>query len=109
MAVALIIVGASVWMAGMALAIALPVKPSIVKIIEKLVCPANTKMEVTTEVYSYHRPGQRAIHIFYIDENGSERNIGGRAIFFLTLLFFILSLPISIAVVLLIRNLILKS
>lgn len=99
-----IILGVSVWLAGMALAIVLPTKPSIVKITEKLVCPPETKLQVKTEVYSYHRPGQHAVHIFYTDEAGSDHNINGRALFALFMLFFTASLPFAAAVVLVIKH-----
>jgi hypothetical protein len=99
-----IIAGVSIWLAGMALAIILPAKPSAVKIVEKLVCPRGSKMEVTTEVYSYHRPGQRAINVSCMDENGNTHNINGKAVFALFMLFFVIALPIATAAMLLIKN-----
>ena len=91
-----ILIGIAVWLAIMGLAVALPIRPNIVRITERFVCPPGTEMKVETYVYSYHRPGERAIGIYYLDPDGVTHNVKVKALLTLWGIFFIVSLPVAV-------------
>jgi hypothetical protein len=99
----LIILGVAIWLAFMVFALALSIRPSIVQVMQWLVCPPGTSMEVETMVYSYHRPGERAIIISCVSP-GTRRDIKVRTLLSFWVLCLVISLPIaSIGVILIYR------
>jgi hypothetical protein len=98
-AVLLISVGVAVWMAFMLLAILLPLNPNLLKVTEKIVCPAGSELIIQKAVYSYHRPGQSALEISIRDNNGVSKSAGIKVIPFFWMILFLASLPISILIV----------
>jgi|WetSurMetagenome_2_1015567.scaffolds.fasta_scaffold44439_3 hypothetical protein len=91
----LISVGVAVWMAFMVLAIVLPVNPKLLKLTEKIVCPAGSELIIHKAVYSYHRPGQSALEISIRDKTGMSKSAGFKVVAVFWMILFLASLPIS--------------
>jgi hypothetical protein len=89
-----IILVVSIWLAFMGLGISLPIKPSVVKITRRLVCPSGSEMHVDVSGGS-----QKSIHVYITDENGNNQTINGRAFIVLWGIYFLISLPISAFIV----------
>lgn len=89
-----LILGVAVWLAFVVFSLTLSIKPETVKIIKVFVCPPDVEMVVSTETYSYHRPGQRAITIHANGPDGL-RDIKSRTLVALWLFYFVLSIPVS--------------
>ena len=106
MTITLIIVslGVAIWLTFMMMAILLPLKPGILKITEKIVCPEGTELIIQTAVHSYHRSGQRALEIYSRDNNGIVKNVGFKVISIFLMILFVMNLPISIILVTIINN-----
>jgi hypothetical protein len=100
----LIILGVAIWLAFMGMAAVLVIRPDSVRITERFLCPPGTEMKVETYVYSYHRPGERAIGIYYLGPDGKSHNIKVKALLLLWGMFFVASLPIAILIVLLFQR-----
>ena len=84
--------------------IILPLKPEVVLITQRFVCPPDRKMEVQTMRHTYHRPGERAIVVTCCG-SGEPKIVNRKALWILWLIFFVLSLPVSIGSGLLISSL----
>lgn len=95
----LIALGVAAWLGIMAIAIALPIRPDVVKIVRWLVIPREAEMQVETYVYPYHRPGERAIGIYCRYADGKKKSVKVRALFALWGIFFVAALPIAFIVV----------
>jgi|WetSurMetagenome_2_1015567.scaffolds.fasta_scaffold1089338_1 hypothetical protein len=91
----LISFGVSIWLACMILAIILPINPNILKITKNFVCPKENELIIQTAVYSYHRPGQKALEIYYLDDDGAVKDVGLQAITIFWIILFIIIVPIS--------------
>lgn len=105
----LIILGVALWLSLMVLAVILPIRPDAVRITERLVCPADTKMDVRTEVYSYHHPGQKAVVVNYRGSDGMIHDVKVKAILALWGILFFVSILVTAVVVPLVRNWIVQS
>jgi hypothetical protein len=57
-------IGVAIWLTCMILAIILPINPNILRITKNFVCPKEKELIIQTAVYSYHRPGQKALEIY---------------------------------------------
>jgi hypothetical protein len=93
-----ITLGVAIWLAFMIFAAALAIRPEVVMVVKRFVCPPGTEMIVQTEVYSYHHPGQRAL-VVYSDGPEGRKDIKTRALLALWLFFFVLSVPVSLILV----------
>jgi uncharacterized membrane protein YccF (DUF307 family) len=100
----LLSIGVAIWISFMTLAIILPVRPNVLRMTRGLVCPKGSEMIIQTAVYSYHRPGQKALEISIKDKNGVVKNAGFKVVSVFWLILMAFSLPISIIFVLLISN-----
>jgi hypothetical protein len=106
MTITIIIVslGIAIWLAFILMAILLPIKPDVLKITEKLVCPEGSELIIQTAVYSYHRPGQKALEISSRDKNGIIKNAMLKVMAIFWMMLFAISLPIALILVALINN-----
>jgi hypothetical protein len=104
----LISVGVAIWMAFMLLAVVLPVNPKLLKLTEKIVCPAGSELIIHKAVYSYHRPGQSALEISIRDHSGLLKSAAFKVITVFWMILFLASLPISIFAVMLVVKLLPK-
>jgi hypothetical protein len=102
--VIIVSLGVAIWLTFMMIAILLPLKPNILKITEKIVCPEGSKLIIQTAVYSYHKPGQRALEIYSKDNSGIVKNAGLKVISIFWMMLFVVNLPVSIILVILINN-----
>jgi hypothetical protein len=100
----LISLGIALWISLMIIAIILPIKPSILGITKSFVCPQGSKLFIQTAVYSYHRPGQKALEISIMDNNGVTKNAAFKVVSVFWLLLFVITVPISIIIVMFISN-----
>ena len=96
-----IIFGGAAFLAIMLWTVLLPLKPDSLKVFGKLVCRKNEKMEILTSVASYHQPGEKSIEI-YCSDYGKRRDVKGKTFLFAFLLAFVLMLPVSAVIVILI-------
>lgn len=99
----LIILGVAVWLAVMGLAVVLPLRPGVLSVTQKFVCPPGCEMRVRTSVASYHRLGERGLVVECIAPNGESKLVTGKAVAVFTGLLFMAALPISIVGVFLVR------
>lgn len=99
----LIVLGLAFFFSMMAFAIALPLRPQIVRVTERLVCPTGTSMEVITAKLSYHRPGERGL-VVTCQGQGPVAYVNAKAFVYLWLIFFACSLPLAIAAGLLVQG-----
>lgn len=90
------LVGVSLWLGLMGMTFALPVRPNIVRITKRFVCPPGTEMQVETYVYPYHRPGERAIGVYAVSANGARTSVKAKAMIALVLMFSVAALPVTI-------------
>jgi hypothetical protein len=100
----IISLGLALWISIMIIAVILPVKPNILGITKSLVCPKGSELIVQTAVYSYHRPGQKALEISIKDNNGMVKNAVFKVVSVFWLILFLISVPISIILMILITN-----
>ena len=91
----LIILGVALWLALMGLAVVLPLRPGVLRITRKIVCPPGCEIRVGTSVASYHRPGERGLFVECVDPNGDSKLITNKAVAVFTGLLFLTALPIS--------------
>jgi len=101
----LIVLGVAIWLSLMVLAVILPIRPGIVRITGPFVCPSGSKMEVDTPVYSYHRPGEKAIIIRCMGP-GIVKNVKIRALLVFWFLCLLVSLPVTVLLGILIYKLV---
>jgi hypothetical protein len=106
MTITIIIVslGIAIWLAFILMAILLPIKPDVLRITEKLSCPEGSELIIQTVVYSYHRPGQRALEISIKDKNGIIKNAMLKVFAIFWMILFVISLPIALFLVVVIIN-----
>jgi len=91
----LIILGIAIWLSLVLFAIAIPVCPRILRIAQKLVCPKGLKLIVQKETQLNQIPGQKAINIYYEDQNGIIHNVAEKTLLCFWLILFSISLIIS--------------
>jgi len=98
----LIAVGVAMWLAIMGLAVTLPLAPArFLRLTERIVCPAGTKMEVKTFQHTYHRPGERGLEVRCVGR-GVNKDVKFKALLTLWLVYFALSFALTVLVVALI-------
>jgi len=88
------ILGVALFLSLMALAIALPLRPDILRVTERFVCPAGARMDVTLTKSSYHRPGESGL-VVTCRGQGKDEYVNARALLYLWLLFFVVALPVA--------------
>jgi|GEM_PF-4482395 len=91
--------GIAAWLAFIALAIILPIKPNLLKITKKIVCQEDSELIIQTAVYTYHRPGQKALEIYIKDKDGIVKSAGLKVISVFWLMLFAVSSLISFILV----------
>jgi hypothetical protein len=101
--IALITIGLAVFFSLIGIAILIPIYPNIIRITESFVCPPGSKMEVQKVKLSYHRPGEKGI-IVSCHSDGETLYVKGKALLCLWFLFFLISLPITARLGVLILN-----
>ncbi len=96
----LAILGTAFFLSLMAFAVALNIRPNIVRITERFVCPAGTKMEVDIV---HHEPDQPWARQIVVTCQGWGRSgwVNAKALLCLWLMFFVASLPLATVVVML--------
>lgn len=99
----LAVLGVALFLSLIALAVVLPIRPGIVRVTERLVCPAGTRMEVEMVRHSYHRSGERGI-VVRCRGQGRTEQVNGRALVALWLIFYLASLPVAAVVVVLVNR-----
>jgi len=80
LATLLIIIGISIWLSVMLLAVAIPINPKIFNLTKSIICNKNEELTITKVKRSYHRPGEKAIEIEKTGPNGRE-NVKVKALF----------------------------
>ena len=100
----LAVLGLTIWLATMGLAVALPLAPKAsLKFTQRFICPPGAKLEVETFEFSDHHGRRQGLIVQCVGQGGS-RDMKTKAIITLWALFLIPSLPISILVVWLISS-----
>jgi hypothetical protein len=99
-ALVLAILGTAFFLSLMAFAVALNIRPDIVRITERFVCPAGSEMEVDIVHYDPQQPRAREI-VVTCRGRGKTEYVNAKALGSLWLLFFVPSLPVATVVVLL--------
>jgi P pilus assembly chaperone PapD len=99
-ALVLAILGAAFFLSLMAFAVALNIRPDIVRITGRFVCPAGTKMEVDVLHNQPDQPWARQI-VVTCQRWGKTEWANAKALLSLWFLFFVASLPVAAVVVIL--------
>ena len=94
------ILGTAFFLSLMALAVALNIRPDIVRITERFVCPAGTKMEVEVIHHQPDQPRARQI-VVTCRGQGKPEYVNAKALLSLWFIFFVASLPVATVVVIL--------
>ncbi|MBN2005501.1 MAG: hypothetical protein JXA21_19235 [Anaerolineae bacterium] len=95
LALILVILGIALYLSMMAFAVALPIRPEIVRVTERFVCPAGARMEVNPAKLGYHRPGERGIVVKCYGQ-GKTEYVNARALLYLWAIFLVPSLPAAV-------------
>ncbi|MCU0521010.1 MAG: hypothetical protein MUF84_09990 [Anaerolineae bacterium] len=90
----LVTLGAALFLSLMAAALAVPIRPDILRLVQCCVCPAGAWMRVDVSKASYHRPGERGL-VATCEGRGDPRSVTGIAFFWLWVLFFAGALPVG--------------
>ena len=98
-----IIIAISCFLGIMLMTIVLPVKPDALKIVGKLICSKDEKMEVLMSVASHHQPGERSIEI-YCNNYGKRRGVQGKTLFLSFLFSSAVMLPFAAMILFLINK-----
>jgi len=99
----LVIAGGAAFMATMFLALVINLKSDSLKLLEKIVCRGDEKMEIAKSVASHHQPGEKSLEI-YCNNYGKKRLVNGRTLFLAFGCTFIFMLPFSMIIVILIQK-----
>lgn len=91
----LLTVGIALWLGLMALALLVSLRPAVLRVTQALVCPPGVDMQVEKHAYSYHRPGEGALVVYYLDQNHLRHDIKMRALLAFWLVCTIPALPIA--------------
>ena len=97
---ALAILGTAFFLSLMVFAVALNIRPNIVRITERFVCPAGTKMAVDIVQHEADQPWARQI-VVTCQGWGKTEWVNAKALLCLWLMFFVASLPAATVVVVL--------
>lgn len=95
MTLLLITLSLAIFLATIALAILLPLRPSVLKITQPFVCPKDTHMKIQTTTATYHRDGEKGL-IVTCQGQGQTHHVNSRAYLTLWLISFILTLPLAL-------------
>jgi hypothetical protein len=98
LALIVLVIGIAVWFAFMGLTLALPIRPDVVRLTERWVCPPGVKLHVETHVYPYHRIGERVISIYYWGDDGIKHQVKVQALVILWGLFFVVALVLTVVI-----------
>lgn len=90
----LIILGIAFLLSSMAFGIALRIRPGIVLITKRFVCPAGARMEAELVKLSYHRPGEKGIVVSCTGQ-GETHYVNAKALPCLWFVFFLGALPVA--------------
>ena len=96
----LAILGTGFFLSLMAFAVALNIRPDIVRITERFVCPAGSEMEVDIVHYDPQQPRAREI-VVTCRGRGKTEYVNAKALLSLWFIFFVASLPVATVVVML--------
>jgi hypothetical protein len=59
---------------------------------------------IKTAVYSYHRPGQKALEIYYLENDGGIKSVALKAIAIFGMILLVISFPFSFLTVTILYN-----
>ena len=93
----LIIIGISLWLSVMLLAVAIPINPKILNLTKSIICNKDEKLIIKKVKLSYHRPGEKGVIVERIGPKGRE-NVKVKALFTLWIIFFLWILLISLLI-----------
>jgi hypothetical protein len=96
----LTILGAAFFLSLIAFAVALNIRPDIVRITERFVCPTGTKMEVDIVHHQPDQPRAREI-VVTCRGRGKTEWVNAKALISLWFIIFVVSLPVATVVVIL--------
>jgi hypothetical protein len=99
----LAILGMAFFLSLMAFAVALNIRPDIVRITERFVCPAGSKMEVDIVHHEPDQPWARQI-VVTCQRWGKTEWANAKALVSLWLIFFVASLPVATVVVMVVSR-----
>ena len=103
----LAILGTAFFLSLMAFAVVLNIRPDIVRITERFVCPAGTEMEVDVLHHQPDQPWARQI-VVTCKRWGKTEWANAKALLSLWFLFLVASLPVAAVVVVLVSRWILS-
>ena len=86
--------GTALFLSLMAAALAVPIRPDVLRLTQRCVCPPGAGMRVDTSKASYHRPGERGLVVTCVGR-GDPRSVTGKAFLWLWVLFFAFALPVG--------------
>jgi hypothetical protein len=90
----LAVLGSAGLLSLMAASLAVVVRPGILSLLGRWVCPSGTKMVVQSVKASYHRPGERGL-VAICEGRDISRLVTGRAFLSVWLLSFAVVLPLA--------------
>ena len=89
--------------AAMVLALVIPLRPDVLRITQRIVCPPGSSLLIRVVKLSYHRPGERGLTVVCRGPDG-DRSVIGRAVFWLWVLLLVPSLALAMLAVTLISR-----
>jgi len=99
----ILILSIAFFLSIMAVAIALPLRPSIVRITARFVCPTSTTMKVQTTSLNTHRPSTQRL-VVTCQGGGKTLYVNAKAFLWLWMMFFVAAAPIATGLGLLINR-----
>ena len=105
MDVILMIISIALFLSIMLIALLLSIRPSIMCITERFVCPTGTKMDVQINTSGDHRGEQRGL-VVACRGKGQPKYVNGKAFLWLWLIFFAGSLTPAVLIGIVIKALI---